>query len=174
LAPLLGAVALAPLFVGVASLCSTAWRRAGLAAAGFLWLAITEILTGSDLLFGVAEGTAARSGWESSVVDATTDALEPLVSSPMLLGAGIWAAFAVVLPLLVRGRWTALDAAAAALWAIGLVLALDAFGDLLAGTTALDGARGAIAGSCLAAAVAVTVAAIAPPEAAEQPESALP
>jgi hypothetical protein len=174
LAPLLGAVALAPLFVGVASLCSTAWRRAGLAAAGFLWLAITEILTGSDLLFGVAEGTAARSGWESSVVDATTDALEPLVSSPMLLGAGIWAAFAVVLPLLVRGRWTALDAAAAARWAIGLVLALDAFGDLLAGTTALDGARGAIAGSCLAAAVAVTVAAIAPPEAAEQPESALP
>ena len=46
LAPLLGAVALAPLFVGVAALASTAWRRAGLAAAGFLWLAVAEVLTG--------------------------------------------------------------------------------------------------------------------------------
>jgi hypothetical protein len=174
LAPLLGAIALAPLFVGIASLCSTAWRRAGLAAAGFLWLVVAEALTGSDLLFGVADGTAPRAGWEASVVDAVNDALVPLVSSPVLLGAGIWAVFAVALPLIVRGRWTAMDAAAAILWSIGLVLALDAFGDLLNGATALDGARGALAGSCLGAAVAVTVTALAPPGPAEETDPALP
>src|SRR5438067_1585610 len=38
LAPLLGAAGLAPLYLVVAGFASTAWRRAGLAAAGFLWL----------------------------------------------------------------------------------------------------------------------------------------
>jgi eukaryotic-like serine/threonine-protein kinase len=174
LAPLLGVVALAPLFVGVASLCATAWRRAGLAAAGFVWLGVAEALTGDDLLFGVADGTAPRAGWEASVVDAANDALVPLVTSPVLLGALVWAAFAVVLPFLVRGRFTKLDAAAAALWAVGLVLALDAFADLLAGSTALDGARGAVAGSCLGAAVAVTIASLTPRVSARERDPALP
>jgi hypothetical protein len=173
-APLLGAIALAPLFVGVASLCTTAWRRAGLAVAGYLWLAVTETLTGSDLLFGVADGTSPRAGWEASVVDATNDALVPLFLSPALLPAFVWAAFAVVLPLVVRGRWTKLDIAAAALWAVGLVLALDALGDLLDGVTALAGARGAIAGSCLGAAVAVTIATLVPPVDAHERDPALP
>ena len=170
LAPLLGAVALAPLFVGVASLCSTAWRRAGLAAAGLLWLAVAETLTGDDLLFGVAGGSAPRAGWEGSVVDATNDALVPLVSSPLWLVAVVWAAFAVVLALLLRGRWTALDAGLAGAWAIGLVLALDALGD----ATTLAGARGAVAGSILGAAVAVAVAAIAPHGQDDDGEAALP
>ena len=46
LAPLLGTVALGPAFVGVAALAPTAPRRAGLAAAGFLWLALGEIAHG--------------------------------------------------------------------------------------------------------------------------------
>jgi eukaryotic-like serine/threonine-protein kinase len=174
LAPLLGAVALAPMFVALASLCSTAWRRAGLAAAGFLWLAVAETLTGSDLLFGVADETPPRAGWETSVVDAADDVLAALVGSGALAPVVVWAAFAVALPLLVRGRWIALDAAAAVLWAIGLVLAFDLVGDLLAGATALDAARGAVAGSCLGAALAVAVAAMAPPVSAEEGEPALP
>jgi hypothetical protein len=108
------------------------------------------------------------------VVDATNDALVPLFASPALLPALVWVAFAVALPLLVRGRWTKLDAAAAALWAIGLILALDAIGGLLDGATALDGARGAVAGSCLGAAVAVSVAALRSPEPAGETEPALP
>ncbi len=39
-APLLGAVALGPAFIGIAALAPTPWRRAGLGAAGFLWLAL--------------------------------------------------------------------------------------------------------------------------------------
>ena len=42
-----GVAGLAPLFVGIAALAPTAGRRAGLAAAGFLWLALAEVLTGA-------------------------------------------------------------------------------------------------------------------------------
>ena len=52
LAPLLGTIALAPAFVGIAALASTPARRAGLAAAGLWWLVLAEALTGRVLLFG--------------------------------------------------------------------------------------------------------------------------
>ncbi len=163
LAPLLGAIALAPLFVGVAALASTAWRRAGLAAAGFIWLAVAEVITGEELLFGASDGTLERVRWEGSVVDAASDALYPLISSPALAPMVVWVAFAVALPFFVRGRWAAMDLLAAAAWAAGLVLAHGALGDLLAATTELDRARGLVAGAALGGLVAVTVTLIAPP-----------
>jgi ribose/xylose/arabinose/galactoside ABC-type transport system permease subunit len=107
------------------------------------------------------------------VVDAASDALQPLFASPALLPAVAWGLFAAVLPWLIRGRWRRLDIAAGVLWAIGLILALDAFADVLAGATALDGARGAIAGSVLGAAVAVTVARLVAPVAASERDPAL-
>ena len=165
LAPLLGAIALAPLFVGIAALASTAARRAGLAAAGFLWLAITEVLTGDELLFGARRRHArARASWEGSVLDAASDALAPLVSSPALAPAVVWVAFAVVLPLVVRGRWAWMDLLGGALWAVGLVAALGLLGDMLAATTELERARGAAAGAVLGGLVAVTVTLLAPPQ----------
>ena len=53
----------------------------------------------------------------------------------------------MLLPLVVRGRWLALDLLGAGLWAAGLIAAHAALGDLLAATTALDQARGAVAGA---------------------------
>jgi hypothetical protein len=163
LAPLLGTVALAPVFVGVAALAPTAWRRAGLAAAGFLWLAVGEVLTGETLLFGVPEGVLARGDWEGSISAAASDALGPLVSSPALAPAAVWAAFALVLPLVVRGRWLAVDLVGALLWAAGLIVAHTALGDMLAATTALDEARGVVAGSVGAALVVVAVSQLTAP-----------
>ena len=174
LAPLLGTVALAPLFVGVAALGSSAWRRAGLATAGFIWLAVGEILTGRDLLFGPPDGRLAHAEWEASAVDAAGDGLLPLLSSPALAPAVVWVAFALVLPLVVRGRYAALDLVAAALWAAGLVVAQGALGDLLAATTELDRARGAVAGACLGAVVALSVTLLAPPARGGRPGPALP
>jgi hypothetical protein len=75
----------------------------------------------------------------------------------------VWAGFAVLLPLVVRGRWLALDLLGAGLWAAGLMAAHVALGDLLAGTTAFDEARGAVAGSVGAAVVALAVSQIATP-----------
>jgi eukaryotic-like serine/threonine-protein kinase len=163
LAPLLGAVAIAPVFVGVAALAPTPWRRAGLGAAGFLWLAIGEVLTGQSLLFGVPDGTLPRADWHGSISAAASDALGPLLSGPALAPAVVWAAFAVLPPLLVRGRWLSMDLLAAGLWAAGLIVAHAALGDMLAATTALGEARGAVAGALGAGLLVVAVSQMAPP-----------
>ena len=169
-APLLGTIALAPAFVGVAALAATPWRRAGLAAAGAFWLVLGEALTGRALLLGVPDGELPRAGWEGSVVRGAENGIEPLAATPTLAVAGLWAAFAVLLPLAVRGRWLGLDLVAAGLWALGLVAAQIALGDLVAADVALDQARGLVAGPVMAALAAVAVTQMRPdPEAWHAP-----
>jgi hypothetical protein len=163
LAPLLGVIGLAPMFVGVAALAPTPRRRAGLGAAGFLWLAFGEVMTGRSLLFGTPSGTLPRDVWAGSAGRAAADAIAPLLSSPELLTALAWAAFAALLPLLVRGRFLAFDLIGAAAWAAGLAGALAGLGTLLAAETALEQARGGVAGAVGAALVAVALARAAPP-----------
>jgi eukaryotic-like serine/threonine-protein kinase len=195
LAPLLGAIALGPAYVAIAgsvparrprlrapadplALLPTrsrlplagSLRRAALGAAGFLWLAVAEILSGDSLLFGSSDDTLARGSWEGSLDGAVTDALLPLLTSGVLVTAFVWAAFAALLPLLVRGRRLELDALGAALWATGLIVVQSAVGDLLAGQAALDQARGAAAGPILGALAAVALAAVARP-AREAPDA---
>ena len=174
LAPVLGTMALGPLFVAIAALGPTPWRRAGLAAAGFLWLAAAEILTGRELLFGAADGTLPRGEWQGSLIDAAADALVPVVSSPALAPLVVWVVASLVLPMLVRGRYAAVDLVAAALWAAALWAAHAALGDLLAATTQLDHARGAVAGAALGAVVALSMASIAPPGSRGPGDPALP
>jgi eukaryotic-like serine/threonine-protein kinase len=152
LAPLLGTIALAPAFVGVAALASTPARRAGLAAAGLWWVVAGEVLTGKVLLFGAPDGVLPRDNWDSSISAAASDALQPLLTSPALVPALAWAAGAVVLALVVRGRWLAVDLLGAGACAAGLIAAHAALGDALAADLALDHARGGVAG-CIAAAL---------------------
>jgi hypothetical protein len=161
-APLLGTAALGPAFIGIAALAPTPWRRAGLAAGGFLWLALGEVLTGHDYLFGIADGTLQRADWQESISAAASDGLGPLLSGPALAPVVVWAAFAVLLPLLVRGRWLALDVVGAGLWAVALAVTLTAMGDMLAATTALGQPRGAAAGAFLAGVIAVAAAQMRP------------
>jgi eukaryotic-like serine/threonine-protein kinase len=163
LAPLLGTIALAPAFVGVAALAGTAWRRAGLAAGGFLWLAVAEALTGEALLFGSPTGTLSRGEWEGSFAGAAADALAPLVTTPALAPAVVWVAFTALLPPTIRGRWVALDLAGAGLWTAGLIAAHLAVGDMLAGDVPLEQARGAVAGAVGAALVALSVSRVVAP-----------
>lgn len=163
LAPLLGTVALAPAFLGVAALAPTPWRRAGLAIAGFWWLALGEAISGRALLFGSPDGTLARADWEGSISAAFSDVLQPLATTPALAPLVVWGAFALALPLVVRGRWLAVDLIAAGLWVAGLIAAHVALGDALAADVALDSARGAVVGSMAAALVAVSVSQVAAP-----------
>ena len=65
-----------------------------------------------------------------------------------------------------------LDLGGAALWAVGLLAAHAALGDMLAATTALDQARGAVAGSIGAALVVVAAAQMATPAEAWRPARA--
>ncbi len=147
LAPLLGTIALAPAFVGIAALAPTPARRAGLAAAGFWWLVLGEALTGRALLFGSPDGTLPRGDWEGSISAAAADALQPLATTPALAPMLAWVVVAIALAIVVRGRWLAVDIAGAALCAAALIAAHLALGDALAADLALDHARGAVAGS---------------------------
>jgi hypothetical protein len=154
-APLLGTIALAPAFVGLAALAPTPARRGGLAAAGLWWVLLGEALTGRVLLFGSPDGTLPRASWDGSVSAAASDALQPLVTTPAVAPVLAWVAGAVVLALVVRGRWLAVDALGAGLCAAALIAAHAALGEALAADVALDHARGAVAGGIAAAIVVV-------------------
>ena len=92
LAPLLGTIALAPAFVGVAALAPTPARRAGLAAAGLWWLLLAEALTGKALLFGSPDGTVTRGDWDGSISARGRDALRAARHAPALAPVLAWAA----------------------------------------------------------------------------------
>jgi hypothetical protein len=158
LAPLLAVAGLGPLYVVVAGFASTAWRRAGLAAAGFLWLAIAEVASGRTLLFGAPGGATHRHEWERSIGTAADHALWPLVNSPALLPAVAWAALAVALPFVVRGRSLTLDLLGAILWTTGLIAAHQSIGRLLSANGQDADARGLAAGALLAGMAAVAAA----------------
>jgi hypothetical protein len=158
LAPLLGLAGLAPLYLVVAGFASTAWRRAGLAAAGFLWLALAEIATGRTLLFGAPRGSTTHHEWERSIGAATDHVLMPLLKTPALLPAVAWVGLAVALPFLVHARSLTLDLLGAVLWTAALVAAHQAVGRVLADSGQHLEAHGLAAGALLGA-VAVVAAA---------------
>ena len=118
LAPLLGAVGLASAFPALAALAGAPLRRAGLAAAGFLWLLGAEFLSGETAM--VSPGGSSR--WQASPVRAASEALWPALASGRLAPALAWALFAALLPLVVRGRALAPDLLGAAAWAPLLAL----------------------------------------------------
>jgi hypothetical protein len=158
LAPLLGAAGLAPLYLVVAGFAGTAWRRAGLAAAGLLWLVIAEIATGRALLFGRPTGSTRQHEWERSIGAAADHVLAPLVQSPALLPALAWIGLAVALPLLVRGRSLTLDLLGAVIWTAALIAAHQAVGRVLVDSGERLNAHGLAAGAVLAAVAAVAAA----------------
>jgi hypothetical protein len=86
--------------------------------------------------------------------------LGPALALGVLLGALLWAAAAVVLPWLVRGRSAALDAIAAAVWAGMLFAATPALDSGLTGHAAQASPRGAVLGAVLGAALAVAARAL--------------
>jgi len=131
LAPALGVVVLGPAYPALAGLASRPLRRAGLGAAGFLWLATVEALTGRTLLFGPVEGTGTARELETSVLAVAAEAFWPFVTSPVAAVALVWALFSMALPLLVAGRPPVIDLMGALAWTVGLVAAHLALADQL-------------------------------------------
>jgi hypothetical protein len=145
------------------------------AVAGFVWLALGEVLANRDLLFGVADGTQPRGRWEGSAVGALEHGLAPLFSSPALLPALAWACFAALLPLVLRGRWAVLDFVVAGAWAAALVAVHGALASALGNTTASGPPPGAVVGAILGALVAVGAGLLIPRRARDAvPAPALP
>jgi tRNA A-37 threonylcarbamoyl transferase component Bud32 len=148
-APILGLLGLGPVYPALAGLTRGAASRALLGGIGYLWIAAWEEIAHRTLLLGpVADPPA---GWKGSASTAITDVFAPLIDGQVLAAAGIFAAAALVLPLLVRGRTPLLDALGALVWAAGLISALR----LVAGSTSPPGL---LFGALLAAVVAVLLA----------------
>ena len=157
LAPVLGLAGLAAAYPAVAGQARRASERAALGALGYWWLVLSEPLLERRLWLGEASGTPARAVWEGSLTGAGAHVLGPLLSLAVLLGAMLWAAGAVVLPWVVRGRRAAVDVLAAAAWSAALLLASPA---LDGGLSTHPSPRGLAFGAVLGGAVAVAARAL--------------
>ena len=155
LAPALGAAGLAGAFPAIAGQ-PRRWRmRAAYAAVGYWWLVLAEPLLARRLWLGPAAGTPARASWEASLNATAVHVIAPLLSVGVLLGAALWAAGALLLPLIVRGRSAALDVVAATVWSAALALAAPLAAAGAQGHAAHASPRGAILGAVLGGALAV-------------------
>ncbi len=160
LAPALGYVGLAAAFPAIAGQAAR-WRmRAALGALGYWWLALAEPLTARHLWLGPVAGTPSRAVWEGSPNETVVHVLGPLFSVATLLGAGLWALGAALLPLLVRGRGAALDVVAASVWSGAIATATPLLDGGLSAGTALLSPRGLIVGAVLGGALAVAARAL--------------
>lgn len=121
-APLLGVVGLAGAWPAIAARASTVRGRAALGFTGWIWLALASCLASAPIYVAVPTGVPSGALWSSSLYEATHNVLGALISSGALAPAPVWALAAVLLPLLVRRRSLALDAAAVLGWALLLAL----------------------------------------------------
>ena len=160
LPPVLGLAGLAGAFPALAGQRARWRERAALAALGFWWLSLAEPLLDRRLWLGVPAGTPARAVWEGSLSGAAAHVVGPTLSLSVLAGAGVWAAAAVLLPWVVRGRSATLDLVAATIWSAALLLASSPryFGLSVHGLSATP--RGAILGALLGGAFAVAARAL--------------
>jgi eukaryotic-like serine/threonine-protein kinase len=127
-APALGLIGLAGAYPAVAGAVRGMWARAALGATGLWWALLADAPPGD-----------------------AGDTLQDLASSGALLLAPVWAAGALVLPWLVRGRSLAADIVAAAVWAGALAAGTGA----VAGAVGLAEPRGLAAGAVVAGVLAV-------------------
>ena len=141
LAPALGLIGLAGAYPAVAGSVRGMWSRAALGAAGLWWLLLAEPVLERDLAFGTPAGSA-------------QDVLDAIITSGALALAPLWAAAALVLPWLVRGRSLGFDVVAATTWAAGLAAGTGA----VAGAVGLAEPRGLVAGAVAAGVLAVIAA----------------
>jgi hypothetical protein len=147
LAPALGVVSLAGAYPALAGGARGWLRRAALGALGAWWALLAEPLLGRALLNG--DSTLARLG-HGSAAAAAHQALGPLVTGGALLYALVWAAAAMAMPWLVRGRWLFVDVVGAAVWAAALGAAAAAAAQSLGAPAP----RGLVAGAVAAGVIA--------------------
>ncbi|HEX8978011.1 MAG TPA: hypothetical protein VF781_16010, partial [Solirubrobacteraceae bacterium] len=149
----LGLLGFAGAWPAMAGWASSAWRRAALGAAGWVWLLLAAPLAGHALYLDWLPASPAAV-WSSSVRGAVDIVLAPLTSSGVLAGAAVWALAACVLPWLVRGRSLIMDALLVVIWAATTVAAGTAVIAAAHGAphvaTAPDAVAGAVAAALLA------------------------
>ena len=157
-APLLGLLGAACAFPAFASFSSSGRQRAMLAALGLWWLALAESIAQGRLLLGQLP---AQVDW-ASTLKGGLDVVVALISHGVPLVALVWALAAWLLPSLTRGGSIALDLAASLLWAIALTAATVFAAKALNWPLAVPQAGPLVAGTAVAALVALAGAALRP------------
>jgi eukaryotic-like serine/threonine-protein kinase len=159
LAPALGLAGLAGAFPALAAQRAS-WRaRAALAALGFWWLALAEPLLARRLWLGAPRGLPPRAAWERSFASAA-HVVAAALTPELLLGAGVWALAAAILPWLVRGGNAALDVITALVWTTALLAAMPLLESALLSNTSQSSPRGALLGAGVGCALAVCARAL--------------
>jgi eukaryotic-like serine/threonine-protein kinase len=149
LAPLLGIVGLAGAFPALAGTARTAWARGAIAACGAWWLLLAEPLLGHNLLLGVG-GLPDRPHFDGAASVTASEVVTPLVTSGAVILVPLWAAAAVVMPWLVRGRSLPADIVGATVWSSGVAAATASLGVAVTGGTPHGLVAGAIAAGIIA------------------------
>ncbi len=160
LAPVLGLVSLAGAFPALAGQSARARSRAAFGALGYWWLILSEPLLARRLWLGQPSGAPARSAWEGSVSTTATHVLVPVLNVGVLLGVGVWALAAVVLPWIVRGRRVAFDVAGAAVWAGAFAVATPVLDSGSSAHVLHADPRGAVLGAIVGGILAVAARAL--------------
>jgi hypothetical protein len=149
-APVLGLIAAAVAYPALAGTASTVARRAALGALGVWLLVLAEPLVERTLLLGAPDDVPARDRFDGGVSLAVRDVLRPVLSSPALALAPLWALAAAILPWLVRGRHLAIDVVMATAWAAGLAAATATVATAAGGSPSPELALGAVVAGVLA------------------------
>jgi eukaryotic-like serine/threonine-protein kinase len=157
-APALGLLGLAGAYPALAGRAPHWSARAALGALGAWWLVLCEPLLERALVFGSAPGTPERASFDGAPGIAAGDVIAKAFSSGALILALIWAAGAVVLPWLVRGRRLAADAVRATVWAAGIAAATAALGAVLGGRVGQVGPHGLVPDAVCAGILALVLA----------------
>jgi eukaryotic-like serine/threonine-protein kinase len=160
LAPALGMLGLASAYPALAGQARRWSERAGIAALGFWWLALAEPLLGRRLWEGPPAGLPARAAWEGSLKLTATHVIASAVTVQLLIGTAVWAAAAVILPWIVRGRSAALDVAAALTWTVALLSTVPLLERSAIAHSAHPSPRGALLGAVLGCVLAVCARAL--------------
>jgi eukaryotic-like serine/threonine-protein kinase len=147
-ASVLGVAGLAGAWPALAAQAARPWHRAALGALGCWWLALAELVSGDRLALGAPPDATFDPGGAAH--------LWPVVTSGVLALAALWAAAAVLLPVVVRGRVLAADVVGATAWAAGLGSATQAIAGALSWQPAM---RGLVAGAVVAGGLALVAAA---------------
>jgi hypothetical protein len=159
-APALGLAGLAGAFPALAGQRAR-WRaRAALAALGFWWVALAEPLLARRLWLRAPSAFPPRGVWEASFGGSATHVVAATLTWELLLGAGVWALAAMVLPWIVRGRSAALDVLAAVAWTVSLLAAVPLLERALLAHASHPAPRGVLLGATLGCALAVCARAL--------------
>jgi eukaryotic-like serine/threonine-protein kinase len=169
-APALGLLGLAGAYPALAGRAPHWSGRAALGFLGAWWVVLAEPLLARALVFGPAPDTPARASFDGAPGITAGDVIAPAVASGALLLGIVWAAAAVVLPWLVRGRSLASDVVAATAWSAGVAAATITLGEALGGRVAQSAPHGLVPGAVVAAALALALAHLHRPVADEPPD----